>query len=35
VDKVFPVNVREGLIKIDFTTGTANSPLINAIEIAR
>ena len=33
IDKQFPVSVTGGGISIQFTNGTANSPLVNAIEI--
>ncbi|HEY1338209.1 MAG TPA: malectin domain-containing carbohydrate-binding protein, partial [Bryobacteraceae bacterium] len=33
IDKAFPVSVTGGMIWIQFLTGSANSPMVNAIEI--
>jgi len=34
IDKTFPVTVSNGQIVIQFSNGTANSPIVNAIQIA-
>ena len=34
VDKTFPVTVTNGLVNIQFTSGAANLPMVNAVEVA-